>query len=183
MKLSHQRGFTILELIIAIALLAILLGTALPSFLTSLQNNRMAANSNNLLTAMQLARSEALKRKRPVSVCASDTSAGTPTCGNDWSQGWMVLVDASAVGSASASYSNFDNDVLRLWQGLTGGATIGGGDAPDFVRYLPNGQIDLDEDDSPPEFELRIPDCRGNNARDLSISRTGRAGAIRVECS
>lgn len=182
-KSSANKGFTILELIIAVALLAILLTVAVPSFLTSLQNNRMAASSNDLLTAMQLARSEALKRKVPISVCAADTSGATPACGSDWSEGWMVVIDSNAVGSASADFSDFDDDVLRIWPALEGGATVSGSDAPDFVRYLPSGMIDLDPDDNPPEFELRIPDCKGDNARDISISRTGRAGSSRVECS
>lgn len=182
-KFQSKRGFTLLELLILIAVLAIILSVAVPSFLSAIQNSRMTAQANDLITAFQLARSESLKRKVPVSVCASDTSVATPTCGSDWSEGWMVIVDSNAVGSTSAAYSSYATDVLRVWSALTGDADVTGSDAPDFIRYLPNGQIDIDPDDNPPEFEMRIPDCTGDKQRNISISRTGRASAERVECT
>lgn len=177
-----SRGFTVLELMITVALLAILLAAAVPSFRTAIQNNRLTASSNQLLTAFQQARSEALKRKVPVSVCAADTSASTPACGSDWSEGWIVIVDSNLAGSSSAAYSGSAN-LLRVHPAPEGEATVGGSSAVDFVRYLPDGQIDIAAGATPPVFELRIPDCRGENARDISISRTGRARAERVECS
>lgn len=178
-----NRGFTLLELLILIAVLAILLSVALPSFFSAIQNSRMTAQANDLVTAFQLARSEALKRKVPISICAADTSAATPSCGSDWSEGWMVIVDAEAVGTASASYTTYSTDVLRVWSALSGDATLGGASAPDFVRYLPSGQIDMDAAGATPEFELRIPDCTGDKQRNIEISPTGRASAERVECS
>lgn len=180
---SANRGFTLLELLILIAVLAILLSVAVPSFFSAIQNSRMTAQANDLVTAFQLARSEALKRKVPISICASDTSADEPTCGSDWSEGWIVIIDSNAVGTTSASYDSYDDDVLRVWSALTGDAAISGTNAPDFVRYLPNGQIDLDAGDPAPEFEMRIPKCTGEKQRNIEISRTGRASAERVECT
>lgn len=180
---SANRGFTLLELLILVAVMAILLSVAVPSFFSAIQNSRMTAQANDLVTAFQLARSEALKRNVPISICASDTSAATPTCGSDWSEGWLVIIDASAVGSGSASYASYADDVLRVWPALTGDAAISGANAPDFIRYLPNGQIDLDASDPAPEFEMRIPKCTGDKQRNIEISRTGRASAERVECS
>lgn len=182
MRAQDSRGFTVLELMITVAVLAIVLAAAVPSFRSAIQNNRMSASSNQMLTAFQHARSEALKRKVPVTVCASDTSASTPACGSDWSEGWIVIVDSNAAGSSSAAWSGSAN-LLRVHSALEGGATVGGGSATNFVRYLPDGRIDLAAGATPPAFELRIPDCRGDNARDISISRTGRATVERVECS
>jgi len=176
-KSQSNRGFTLLELMILIAVLAILLSVAVPSFLSAIQNSRMTAQANDLITAFQLARSEALKRKRPISVCSSSDGA---TCGGDWEDGWIVVLDAeNAEGAASVS----EEEVLRVWGGIGGNATIGGADATAFVRYLPNGQIDIGAGDDPPGFEMRIPDCTGDKQRNISISRTGRASAERVECS
>jgi len=177
------RGFTLLELLIAIALLGILLTVAVPSFLNAIQNSRVTTQANDLVTAFQLARSEALKRKVPVSICAADTSAATPTCGSDWTEGWMVIVDDSGVGGANATYADFDDDVIRLWQGTAGDTTIGGANANDFVRYLPNGQIDIAVGAAAPTYQMRIPDCTGPNQRNIEVSRTGRANVERVECS
>ncbi|RFF31098.1 GspH/FimT family pseudopilin [Wenzhouxiangella sediminis] len=177
MNSRSQRGFTILELLITIALLAILLSVAVPSFLSAIQNSRMTASANDLVTAFQLARSEALKRKRPISVCSSSDGA---TCGGSWEQGWIVVIDdEDAAGEATVS----EEEVLRVWGSLGGGATIAGDDAADFVRYLPDGQIDIAPGVTPPEYEMRIPDCTGDKQRNISIGRTGRASAERVECS
>lgn len=182
-KQFKMHGFTLLELLIAIAVLGIFLGLAVPSFLSALQNSRISAQSNDLLTAFQLARSEALKRKVPVSVCAADTTAANPTCGSDWTAGWIVIVDDSGVGGASATYADYDDDVLRVWQPIQSDLTIGGADADNFVRYLPNGQIDLASGATAPAYQMRIADCTGSNQRNISVSRTGRANVERVECS
>ena len=181
-KFSRQRGFTILELLITVALLGILMAVAVPSFLSALQNNRMTAHANDLVTAFKLARSEALKRKVPISICAADTSVETPTCGSDWTDGWMVIIDSAGAGGASATYASAD-DILRVWSPVGTNATIGGTNATDFVRYLRDGQIDIDPGDTPPQFEMRIPDCTGDKQRNIEVSRTGRSSVERVACS
>ena len=73
---TPQRGFTLLELMITVAVLAILLSLGVPSFAETIRNNRVAAQTNELVTALSLARSEASKRGMPVSVCAGAAACG-----------------------------------------------------------------------------------------------------------
>ena len=70
-----QRGFTIIELMMTVTVLALLLGIAVPSFMETVRNNRIISQNNELISSLNLARSEALKRSGSVSVCASADQA------------------------------------------------------------------------------------------------------------
>ncbi len=100
MKRSHQNrhhanvvGFTLIELMISIAVAAILFGIAVPQFSTVTQNARMTSARNGLFTAFQLARTEAVTRSVHVVVCAS---ADGIICSGDWGRGALVFVDANS---------------------------------------------------------------------------------------
>jgi type IV fimbrial biogenesis protein FimT len=90
------RGFSVIELMTAVALAAILLTLAIPSFTSFLNSNRVTSQANELLTTFQLARMEAIRRNGRVVVCSS--SDGT-TCaaGTAWS-GWITYVDIAGDG-------------------------------------------------------------------------------------
>ena len=89
-------GFTLVELMMAITVAAILLVIAVPSFRDAALGSRLSAVANNLLASVQLARSEAIKRNQTVTLCASingSTCAGS----GDWEQGWIMLDAANNV--------------------------------------------------------------------------------------
>jgi type IV fimbrial biogenesis protein FimT len=70
------RGFTLLELLAAIAVVAILVGVGVPSFRMMIQNNRVTTQTNELVTALNFARTEAVKRGRNVQVAVAEETAG-----------------------------------------------------------------------------------------------------------
>ena len=82
MNIRQQRGFNLIELMLGITVLAIVLGLGVPSFIDTIRNNRVISQSNDLLTALNYARSEALKRGFRVSACPGTDTACTG--GTDW---------------------------------------------------------------------------------------------------
>jgi len=92
--MKNSYGFTLLELMITLMLVGILLAVGVPSLKTFRQSNQLVASTNELLSALHIARSEAIKLNTRVSIC--DSSDGKK-CGltGDWTNGWIVFVDAN----------------------------------------------------------------------------------------
>ncbi len=100
-------GFTLVELMMTLAVAAILTTVAIPGFSTLIRDNRLVAGTNQLVTALAVARSEAVKRGSSVSICASDD--GTSCTGTNWNQGWVVFSDSGTAGSVDGT-----DTVLRV---------------------------------------------------------------------
>jgi len=100
-RLRPQQGFTLTELLVGIAVLTILLALAAPSFTNASLPSKLRSVSNSLIGATHLARSEAIKRGAPVTLCVSADGA---SCGvGNWSQGWIVLSGTTGMPSAHAA--------------------------------------------------------------------------------
>jgi type IV fimbrial biogenesis protein FimT len=106
-KMLKVQGFTLTELMITLVILAILLALALPSFEETTVQNRLATESNRLLSALTLAHSEAVKRNRRVVVCESSNGSSCTGNGN-WRNGWLLFVDNNNNGNLDAG-----EEVLR----------------------------------------------------------------------
>ena len=75
------RAFTLIELMVTIAIFVIVVSFAIPSFTSMIQNNYSLSISHDLISSLKFARSEAIKRNSPVSLCATSDSNYT-SCGN-----------------------------------------------------------------------------------------------------
>jgi type IV fimbrial biogenesis protein FimT len=107
MKTQHF-GFTLVELMVTIVLMAILLGVAVPSFNTTIRNNRLVAHAHALVGTLNSARAEAIAQKRTVTVCGSTNGA---SCGaTAWVDGWMSFIDESG----DAAYDAAEDTILRI---------------------------------------------------------------------
>ncbi len=93
-RVKNQPGFTLLELIVTITIAGILFGIAVPSFNTAIRNNRLTTLNNDFITALNIARSEAVKRGQIVTVCrsATGTACAADTTYN-WAPGWIVFTN------------------------------------------------------------------------------------------
>jgi len=84
-------GFTVVEVMVALAIVAILVGVAAPSFRTALMNMRMSAAANDLIADLSFARSEASKLNVTVFICASTNNVQCNTI--QWNRGWIIFPD------------------------------------------------------------------------------------------
>lgn len=91
---TRSAGFTLMELMITLALAAVILSIGAPSFTEFRRNNRLTSVGNDFLGAVQTARSEAIKRQVPVAVCASaNPGDAAATCSGGAFTGWIVFAD------------------------------------------------------------------------------------------
>jgi type IV fimbrial biogenesis protein FimT len=167
-----QTGFTLVELMIALAVGITLLTIGIPAFNSLMTSNRTTAYTNDLIGALRLARSEAVKRGEGVTVCASNENYNA--CDNaNWQNGWLVFTDPDD----DRTYTAGTDDLIRIWQAPEGGVTFDA-TTPASIRFLSSGESSGSVND----FALKLPDCRGKQARTISISRMGRAEATHSAC-
>ena len=89
-RVGTARGLTLIELMVAITILAILLGWAVPSFNNAALSSKLTGFANDLVSSTQIARSEAIKRNAPITLCASSNGTTCATSGG-WEVGWILL--------------------------------------------------------------------------------------------
>ena len=153
-----RNGFTLIELIVTIAVAGILLALAVPSFQSLLLSNRITAQTNDLVSDLAFARSEAIKRGVTVTACFANTPT-TCGAGTNWTAGWIVFVDAGTAGDATG------DTILRTHEALRGNNTLNSS-GNHFISYFPSGTVDAAE-----TFTLCNAAVRG---RTVAISASGR---------
>lgn len=115
-RLRPARGLTLLELLVALGVLALLAGLAVPGFQALQQNVLIRLEAGRLLQAALLARSEALARGQPVTLCpAADSEGQRSACQGDYSQGWLVYANPGLDAQPSDS-----TQLLQSWPPLGG---------------------------------------------------------------
>ena len=165
-KISSQKtnaGFTLIELMTVVAVLAITLSIAVPSMQRTVSNTRLRAEASRLFSSLSLARSEAIGRNALVSVCPSTFGTdGIAECSNNYADGWIV-------------FSNRDKDrvvdegsdqIIRVFSGLPSGYSLtnkaGTIDAQELISYYPDGS-------SRKNRTLMICPASGQNATPWSV--------------
>ncbi len=133
-----QRGLTLIELLVTIAIAAVVMGLAIPGFQAFFRSNTMANVSNEIRGSLMLAREEAIRRGRQVVVCTRTSGPGCTANGTNWSGGWMVFVDTNGNDAFDAG-----EPILRVSAAVPAGATLRSTFA-NTVRYARNGQAHAD---------------------------------------
>jgi type IV fimbrial biogenesis protein FimT len=165
MKHTH-RGFTLIELMTAVLVLAILLGMGIPSYRDMARNNRVTTSANDLVTSLSMARSESLRRSVPVSVCASTDGetcvTANATTTTDWTTGWIAFKDVNSNGTFDAG-----DEVLQKWGAPSGDTKLRGSGS--FIAYTTTGMLA----DSIRNFDVYFNNCAGNKARHVNVTLIG----------
>ena len=138
--LDPVKGLTLVELMIVLVVLAATLSAGAPSMQNMLHKNRVRSEASRMLAAINLARSEAVMRNLPVSMCPSAMSlTGEPLCSGIFSGGWIVFSNADKDGVVDAG----TDEVLKVFAGLPRGYTLtnraGTKAALELIHYLPDG--------------------------------------------
>ena len=135
----RNRGFTLLEALVVLALLAVLLSLAGPNLQGMRQKHQMQSQAEQLQASLLLARSEALRRQQRVTLCVRESSAGAgPLCATSgtWAQGWVMFVDGNDSGRREASETVLQlHGALPEFLKLQGNATV-----DRYISYGPQGR-------------------------------------------
>jgi type IV fimbrial biogenesis protein FimT len=148
--MNRQQGFTLVELIVALAIVAIVLTLGVPGFNDLIRNNRMTAQVNQVVSALALARSEAVKRGASVDV--STTSGGA-----NWKNGWTVKL---SVG----------DDDIRVFEAQEGNHSLVADGGHSTFTYDPQGFL---RTNCAGNCTITLCENGGEPGRQLSIAPSG----------
>jgi len=159
-------GFTLIELMVTLALVAIVLSFGVPNMTQLIRSNQVINQTNSVLGGIQLARAEAVKQGVGMAVCGSSDQA---SCDGQWGQGWLVYEDSDGTGSPTAT------NIVRVADGSAEVDNTSGG----VVRFDHQG---LRRDTSEATVTIKRSACGSEKARRISIVRGGRAASEKVSC-
>lgn len=167
---TRQYGFTLIELVITVAIVGILAGVVAPSFSSFVQEKRLNAQMNNLIASVHMARAEASTRRTIVTMCASTNGA---TCNSTaWENGWIIFTDENNSGNAVMDGTD---ELIRFQEALEGNTTI----RELGFSFPSNGQIIFKNNgfmlsNAPDSGTLTLCDDRGvDDARAIIINISG----------
>lgn len=166
------RGFTLIELMVTVVVLGLLMTIAVPSFTDMIRNHRSLTAADELTSALNLARVEAVKRGKRVSICPSTN--GTSCSGTSWQGGWITFVDAAASDTSSTA-SVATGGVINRRVGMPTGATATG--TASFIRFSGLGYSPISSN-----ILVKVTSCTGNSARTISVSASGRIAVQKTAC-
>lgn len=173
-KLAANTGFTLIELMVTLIVVAIVVAIAAPGFGQMIQENRAATQANNVLASIQLARSEAINRNLQV------TMRRVSNTNRVWEQGWQIFTDWNTDAVFDGAEDDKDCSVegqdcmLFVQEALPTDITLRtGGNYAVALVFLPSGEIRraggaIGND----TFTLCIPQA---NSREIIVGSGGRA--------
>jgi type IV fimbrial biogenesis protein FimT len=130
---AFQQGFSLIELMVVVVIVGEIMLVAAPSYTALIERTQLKSYANELVASFYLARSEAIKRNSPMTLCVS-TDGETCTGGGDWEEGWIVFDD------------NDPNDVVvKYQQPLPDGLVLFNLSSSTFtaMNFLPSGLVDI----------------------------------------
>jgi type IV fimbrial biogenesis protein FimT len=179
-SIRGSRGFSIYELMIVVAIIGICLGWAFPSFLEAMRLNRIAARTNELVTGLNLARMEAIRRGNDVVICSS---TDRETCGGDWVDGWIVFNDPDS----NLVADSLANDIVRVTDPQEGITATAAATLRQIVFNSRGIASNLPAPDAERIITLQPTSESGCPSgalvvRNLRVSTTGQIGVGKAEC-
>lgn len=171
----RQLGFTLIEMMVAIAVAAVLLSIAVPSFHSFIVNNRMTSQINGLVASISRARNEAALRGVQVTICASSDGVTCATSTTGWQIGWLIFVDSNNNGVLDAA----EGRAIATEAALDSGSTLTATGFANNARlvFRPYGGLLTTSG----TFTL-CPQSPDKNGRQVSVALSGRPNASKYTC-
>ncbi len=173
---TSARGFTLVELLVTVSVLSVLLAIAVPSFQGTIASNQLTSRTNELVSALNLARSEAIRRGARVTLCKSSSGTACTTSGN-WEQGWIAFVDTTRTGTSASVDSG--ETVLLVQQAGSGTTQIKG--STNVAHYVSFGADGRPRTLAGAFISGKLLACNtstalsnGKRAREVELSTVGR---------
>ena len=171
-----QSGATLLELMVVLAVSAILLGIGIPGLTALSSSSRLVSATNELVSSLHLARSEAIKRNSRVVMCKSATGTSCAASGG-WHQGWLVFHDPNNNAALDANET-----VILARPFFPGGINLNGNQwIARYISYTPSGATRM------VSGVLQVGtltvcnvSASSGTAREIIISSTGRPRTVKV---
>lgn len=160
--MHYSRAFTLIELMVTISVLAVVIALAAPSFSSMLQESRLSALSTEVQSALQLARSEAVKRRENITVCRSNAAQTACANGTDWATGWLIR--------------RANGDVLKVWDAVQGTVITGPNTG---ISFRSNG---MSSSAAAQSWSVTSSSCSGEQKRTISVNITGSATLSKSAC-
>jgi type IV fimbrial biogenesis protein FimT len=170
---NRAQGMTLIELITAMLVLAILMSIAIPSFREFAADSRTTAATSDLVTALNMARSEALRRSSLVVACSS-TDGAQCAGSNVWTSGWIVFADRNGDGNVNA------NELLQTWVMPSSQISVEA-DANRAV-YNSMGMANLPGGNNRVTFTIKQTGCTGDRAKQTRMSLSGSLQTTKIAC-
>lgn len=177
--LKKQTAFTLIELLVSLSVFAILVGIAMPSFQTQVANNRTLVLAEELVGAINFARTEAVKRGRAVTFCPINTAKNG--CGSDWKNGWFVVVDTAAAETTKPPLVADADAILKRWEKPNSAAVLTVANSRAFVRFNGTGTLARTETTAVTITE-QVGKCTQDSARVIKVSVAGMITTERSTC-
>lgn len=137
----RTRGFSLVELMITIMIVAILTAIAWPSFRDFMHRSAVTAQANQMLASLQYARNEAISRHYPTALCGSTDGVTCTAADTDFENGWMIWRDSTLSGTPS--YDAAKDEPLRVTQAQTNISIVsfGGSGTANLIAFDQRGAV------------------------------------------
>jgi len=183
---NFSLGFTLIELVVTIAVVAVLVGLAVPSFTNTIKNSRLTNKTNDLVAAISLTRQSAVARNQPTFLCHSNSPPGGAVACNggansDWNTGYIAYSPPQrTIISAARTYNSTTDTVIKhVSLNDNDDITVANTAAPSFISFNSSGLL-LGNN----IVSLKVCDDRtgANLGRTITVSTSGRVRTTQVAC-